>query len=315
MSKKVRVGVIGTGYVAKNNYLPILAQMEDIEFVGIMAKNYENAVRAAKSYGAEHAVASIEELVNLDLDCVFVLTPKEVHYEQVSFLLEHGIDTFCEKPLATTLKDCEALVELQKKTGKKLMIGFNRRYAPVVTAAKEVWKDKGPDVIIAQKNRPQTEYHATLENAVHMIDLMRYFCGEAKEVKAISKYEDRDYETFTTAQIEFENGSSGILIADRSAGQWEENLEMHGNNQTVRIEMPESVKIVDNEQSHITELTPLAMGWAKSEDKLGFSYAVKHFFECIREDKEPLTNPADAYKTHELLNRVLVSAGLPGMEG
>ena len=46
-----------------------------------------------------------------------------------------------------------------------------------------------------------------------MVDLMRYFCGEAKDVKAISKYTDRDYETFTTAQIEFENGSSGILIA------------------------------------------------------------------------------------------------------
>ena len=51
-----------------------------------------------------------------------------------------------------------------------------------------------------------------------MIDLMRYFCGEAKSVKAISKFTDPDYETFTTAQIEFESGSSGILIADRSAG-------------------------------------------------------------------------------------------------
>lgn len=79
------------------------------------------------------------------------------------------------------------------------MIGFNRRYAPVITAAKEAWKGSMPDVIIAQKNRPQTEYHATLENAVHMIDLMRYFCGEAKSVKAISKFTDPDYETFTTA--------------------------------------------------------------------------------------------------------------------
>ena len=56
------------------------------------------------------------------------------------------------------------------------------------------------------------------------------------------------------------------------------------------------------------------MGWAKSEDKLGFSYAIRHFFDCIRNDTVPLTNPADAYKTHELLNRILVSAGLPGMD-
>lgn len=314
MAEKLRVGVIGTGYVSKNNYLPVLAQTEDIEFVGVLAKNYENAVRAARSFGARQAVDSIEKLVDLGLDCAFVLTPKQVHAEQVSFLLNHGVDTFCEKPMATTLRDCGEIAELSEKTGRKLMIGFNRRYAPVVTAAKEAWNGGMPDVIIAQKNRPQTEYHATLENAVHMIDLMRYYCGEAKDVKALSKYQDRDYETFTTAQIEFESGSSGLLIADRSAGQWEESIEMHGGNKTVLIHMPESLTVVDNQQRHTTELTPLAMGWAKSEDKLGFSYAIRHFFDCIRNNTTPLTNPQDAYKTHELLNRVLLSAGLPGME-
>ena len=314
MADKLRVGVIGTGYVARNNFLPVLAQTEDIEFVGVMAGHYESAVRAAKSFGAQNSVKSIEELVDLGLDCAFVLTPKAVHAEQVKYLLNHGVDTYCEKPMATTMRDCRELVELKEKTGRKLMIGFNRRYAPVVTAAKEAFAGGMPDVIIAQKNRPQTEYHATLENAVHMIDLMRYFCGEAVEVNAISKFTDPDYETFTTAQIAFESGSSGILIADRSAGQWEESLEMHGGNKTVLVHMPESVTVVDNEQRHTTELTPLAMGWAKSEDKLGFSYAIRHFFDCIRNNAEPLTSPEDALKTHELLNRVLISAGLPAMD-
>ncbi len=61
-------------------------------------------------------------------------------------------------------------------------------------------------------------------------------------------------------------------------------------------------------------LHPLAMGWAKSEDRLGFSFAIRHFFDCIRNNKTPMTSPQDAYKTHELLNRILISAGLPGME-
>ncbi|MDD2980132.1 MAG: Gfo/Idh/MocA family oxidoreductase [Hespellia sp.] len=313
-NKHLRVGVIGVGYVSKNNYLPILAQTEDIEFVGIMAKNYENAVRAGKSFGAQQAVDSIEKLVDLGIDCAFVLTPKQVHAEQVEYLLNHGVDVFCEKPMATSIEDCKKLCELTEKTGRKLMIGFNRRYAPVIAAAKEALNGEAPDVIIAQKNRPQTEYHATLENAVHMVDLMRYFCGEAVDVNAIAKFIDPDYETFTTAQMKFANGSSGILIADRSAGQWEECIEMHGGNRTIIVRMPESITIVDNEQSHTTELTPLAMGWAKSEDKLGFTNAVNHFFECIREDKTPLTSPQDAYKTHVLLNEVLTKAGLPPME-
>lgn len=47
-----------------------------------------------------------------------------------------------------------------------------------------------------------------------------------KEVHAISKFTDPDYESFTTAQLLFESGASGMLIADRSSGQWEENIEV-----------------------------------------------------------------------------------------
>lgn len=69
----------------------------------------------------------------------------------------------------------------------------------------------------------------------------------------------------------------GILVADRSAGQWEESLEMHGGGKTVLVHMPESMTVVDHEKRRTMELTPLAMGWAKSEDKLGFSYAIRVF--------------------------------------
>ena len=312
--KRLRVGVIGAGYVAKNNYLPILARTEGIEIAGILAGHYENAVRAAKTFGAGQAVDSIGKLADLGLDCAFVLTPKELHAEQVSFLLRHGVDTFCEKPMATTMRDAETLTELTEKTGRKLMIGFNRRFAPVIAEAKRALNGAAPDVIVAQKNRPQTEYHATLENAVHMVDLLRYFCGEAAEVHAVARFQNPDYETFTTAQIRFENGSAGLLAAARSAGQWEETLEMHGGNRTILVRMPESVTVADGREKHTMELTPLAMGWAKSEDRLGFTAAAAHFFDCVRQDRTPLTCPQDALKTHALLNRILRSAGLPAME-
>lgn len=72
--------------------------------------------------------------------------------------------------------------------------------------------------------------------------------------------------------------------------------------------------MTDGDEQHTTEMTPLAMSWAKSEDKLGFSYAIRHILDCVKEDKTPLTNAADAYKTHELLDRILRAAGLPAMD-
>ena len=312
--KRIRVGVIGTGYVAKNNFLPVLPRFEDVDFVGVMSRDIANAKKAQKMCGAWNATDSIQELVDMNLDCVFVLTPKQCHAEQISFLLEHGVDVYSEKPMATTLKDADAIANLAEKTGRKLMIGFNRRFAPVCQEAKAVYAETAPDVIIGQKNRPKTEYRATLENAIHIVDLMRYYGGEVQNVQAISKYTDPYYEDFTTAQMEFENGSSGILVASRSSGQWEETIELHGQNRSVLIKMPDSVTITDEKAHHAIEMTPLAMGWAKSEDNLGFSYAIRHFLDCVRDNKQPLTSAQDAFKTHELLDRVLKSAGLPAMD-
>lgn len=311
---KVRVGVIGVGYVSQNNFMPVLPRMDDVEIVGIMANHLEKAQRAQRMCGAENAVATLEELVDLGLDGAFVLTPKACHAQQIEFLLNAGVDVYSEKPMATTLRDAARMVELSEKTGKKLMIGFNRRYAPVVQRAKEVYTSVLPDVIIGQKNRPATEYHATLENAIHIVDLMRFFGGEVDKVSAISKFTDPDYETFTTAMLHFENGAAGMLIADRSSGQWEETIEIHGGSHSIQIKMPDSVTIVDGQAMHTTEMTPMAMGWARSEDKLGFSYAIRHFVDCLKEDKKPLTSADDAFKTHVLLNEILRSAGLPGMD-
>ena len=119
-----------------------------------------------------------------------------------------------------------------------------------------------------------------------MVDILRYFCGECTKVEANSKFTDPLYETLTTAQLQFENGSVAMLVADRASGQWVETLEMHG----------------------------LAYGWANVIDKMGFTQEVDHFFQCLKEDKQPLTSGADAYKTQELMHRILTTAGLPGLE-
>lgn len=314
MEKKFRVGVIGTGAIAQIAHLPILAAREDVELAGVMAKHLENAKRAKERYAFDHAAETLEELIGLGLDCAFVLSPKTVHPEQVKELLNAGLNVFCEKPLAMTLREADEMAELSTKTGKTLMVGFNRRFAPVYRKAKEAYGELAPDVIIVQKNRPASEYRATLENAIHMVDLMRYLSGECVKVEACAKFTDPYYETLVTAQLRFENGTVGLLAADRASGQWVETMEMHGHNRSVYVNAPDSVTVVDNEQSHRTTMTPLAMGWARVEDKLGFEPAVSHFFNCLRTGQKPLTCAEDAYKTHELMHRILKAAGLPALD-
>ena len=131
---------------------------------------------------------------------------------------------------------------------------------------------------------------------------------------ACSKFTDPLYETLTTAQLQFENGSVAMLVADRASGQWVETLEMHGHNKSVLVNCPDTITVTDNEQSHTTSMTPLAYGWAKVVDQMGFTQEVDHFFDCLKNDQQPLTSGADAYKTQELMHRILTTAGLPGLE-
>jgi virulence factor len=313
-NQKLRVGIIGLGSIAHIAHLPILSKHENVEITAVMSQTLSKAQTVASKFGAKQAVSSVNEMMATGIDCAFVLSPKQVHAESVIPLLKGGVDVFCEKPLAMTLRESEEMVNVAEQVNKILMVGFNRRFAPVYSKAKAAYGENVPHAVFAEKNRPETEYRATLENAIHMIDLMRWYCGECEEVEAHSNFEDPFYESLATAQLRFKSGATGLLLASRSAGQWGERMELYGHNQSVIVESPDSVRVVDNEKETSISMTPLAMGWARVEDKLGFKQSVEHFLDCVLTRKQPLTNGVDALKTHQLMNLILKKAGLPDLE-
>lgn len=314
MEKIIKVGIVGLGHIAHIAELPALSEMSNVEIVAAFDFYQEAVDKAMTKYKINKGFTNFEEFLKEDMDCAFVLTPKPTHHDYVISLLNRGRDVFTEKPLALTLKESKEMVDIAEKNNKILMVGLNRRYAPVYQKVKEQYKDKRPDVVIAQKNRNGTEYRATLENAIHVIDLMRWFCGEAVSVQAESIFTDPEKEDLVTAQIKFDSGSIGMLVACRTAGQWIEKFDIYGDYKSAFVYAPDTVTLVNPETEIKTSMTPLACGWARVEDKMGFTQEVHHFIDCVINRKQPLTNAADAYKTHELIHEILVKAGLPGLE-
>ena len=305
----IRVAVIGVGAIAKSTHLPLLLESE-CRVESVMSSTGQTARDVARRFNIPRVLDSVDEV---DADCAFVLTPKDTHADIAVPLLQKGIPVFLEKPMATTLVDAERLVSTAERTGTLLMIGFNRRYMPGYEALKAAWSDRPPDVIVAEKNRPGTEYRATMENAIHMVDLMRWICGEAVDVRAASQFDDPYRETSCVAQIRFPR-TLATLVANRSCGQWMERVASYGGGKSVLVEAPERVTVVDHSQAHESSLTPLAMGWASVLDRLGFRQEVMEFFRAVR-DGGPVRTPArDALETHRLMHRILDAAGLPGME-
>lgn len=312
---KLKVGVIGLGAFAKLARLPVLALRDDVELTACMARDAATAEEVGRRFGFQRTYTALEHLIaDSGIEAAFVVTPKEAHHKIVLALLRRGIHVFCEKPMATSLPMAEEMVKTAADQGKVLMIGFNRRFAPVYELARAEFRAAAPEACLAVKNRPGTELRATLENAIHMVDLLRWFCGECVHVEARARFEDPFYETTTAAMLTFDSGATGILLANRSCGQWEERLEMHGAGKSVLVSMPDQVTVVDHEQEHARRMTPLRMGWAGLQEKFGFEREVAHFLDCVRSGREPLTSGRDSLKTHILMHEILCSAGLPGLE-
>ena len=313
-AKKVKVGVVGTGAIAKVAHFPVLTSLPDVELTSVFSGHYEKAVSAAERYGIKHACRSFVEFLDTGLDCAFLLTPKTVRREYLLPMMENGLDIFCEKPLSTSLPECAAIADAASRSGKIIMVGFNRRFAPCNRKMIAAFGDRKPHVVNAVKCREFKEFRGTLENAIHMVDLMRYILGECQEVSAHASFTDPFYEDLCTAQLVFENGGIGMLTASREAGQWREHVEAYGDGITALSEDLDSCRVIYSDHEESVTMTPLYKGWCDTIERIGFKGCIEHFIRCVQTRETPLTSVEDAYKTHELMDRILRSAGLPDLQ-
>ncbi|MFF1354686.1 Gfo/Idh/MocA family protein [Streptomyces sp. NPDC058297] len=312
---KTRVGVIGAGNIASIAQLPTLVKREDVELAALVSRRPDPGP-LVRRWGFGAAYGTVEDMLKAEaLDAVFVLTPRSEHAPAVEACLQSDVDVFCEKPLVPAADEAERLADLADERGRILMVDFNRRYAPVYAAGREAFGSSGASFCVAQKNRPGSEYRATFENAIHMVDLLRWYCGgEAVEVTAHAAGDDLWEEDGAAAIIRFDTGNTGVLMAARTAGSWNEKLDAYGAGRSAEVRAPESVAITVDGVTTTRNLSSEAFGWATATETLGFAEAVHHFLDRLADRRPALTSGRDAVATQRLLDRILASAGLPTSE-
>ncbi|QJU56328.1 Gfo/Idh/MocA family oxidoreductase (plasmid) [Herbiconiux sp. KACC 21604] len=314
-AEKLRVGVAGAGNIASIAQLPTLVARDDIELRAVVTRR-DDPHPLMRRWGFGSAFPTVEAmLASEELDALFVLTPRSEHVAATRAALEAGLDVFCEKPLATSAADADALADLADGSGRVLMVGFNRRFAPVYEAGRAAFTERGASFCIAQKNRAGSEYRATFENAIHMVDLLRWYCGgEPEQVTAHRAGDDPWQEDGVSALVRFDNGHTGVLMAARNAGGWSEKLDAYGDMVTASVTAPDRVAITRESGTLVREMSPEAFGWATATQTFGFAGAVHHFLDRVRDRQQPLTSGREAAKTQHLLDRILRAAGLPTEE-
>jgi virulence factor len=311
----LRVGVVGAGNIATIAQLPTLVQRDDVELRALVSRR-DDPSALQRRWGFANVYTTVDAMLEAEeLDAVFVLTPRSEHVAAVESALCAGVDVFCEKPLATSTADSVRLAELADQHGRILMVGLNRRFAPVYVAAREAFGASGASFCVAQKNRAGSEYRATFENAIHMVDLLRWFCGgDVVEVAGASAGTDPWEEDGTAALIRFSTGNTGLLVAARVAGAWGEKLDAYGQTRSAEVIAPDTVAITADGVRTVRSMSPEAFGWATATETFGFADAVRHFLDRVQDRQQPLTSGWEAVKTQQLLDQILEAAGLPTEE-
>ena len=193
---QVQVGVIGAGSFATNEFLPLLAKQKDLVFRGIVSATGVRAKALGKKYGFQYCDSNADSVIKDDqINCVFILTRHDSHADLAVAALNAGKHVFVEKPLATTHAALQAVQQAQNKHGCLLMVGFNRRYAPLAVEMKNSFGETAQPVSIhycvnVGYRSPEHWLHdpkqgggVILGEACHQIDFCNWFIS--KPVKDI----------------------------------------------------------------------------------------------------------------------------------
>jgi scyllo-inositol 2-dehydrogenase (NAD+) len=215
--KKLGVGVLGVGEMGKRHAENLRRLVPEARLVAIADASAERARIVAEELEIENWYSNLESMLERkDIDAVLIATPDKFHAKAVETAVRAGKDVLCEKPLALNLADARGAIDAVAKSGRRLQVGFMRRYDPAYAAAmkriqageigvpvifKSLGRDKEWGPIAAYASRINGMIFYT--NTIHDFDLARWMMQD--EVSTVHAY------TTTTTRPEL--ATHGDLVA------------------------------------------------------------------------------------------------------
>lgn len=300
MTAKLRVGVVGLGGIAQKAWLPVLGAADGWTLQAAWSPGKEKALRVCETWRIPYA-DSLEQLA-AQCDAVFVHTSTASHFEVVSRLLGAGVHVCVDKPLADKLSDAEALVELAARRGLTLMVGFNRRFAPLYRELKAHLDDAAS--LRMDKHRSDSVGHdlrfTLLDDYLHVVDTALWLAGGKARLSGGLLQ--------TTAQGE-------MLYAEHhfSSPQLEVTTSMHRRAGSQR-EWVQAVtdgglyEVLDmrewqEERGQGVVQRPVP-GWQTTLEQRGFVGCARHFIECVQNQTVPETAGEQALLAQRIVEKL-----------
>ncbi len=240
----INTGFIGAGSFAQSYLIPNI-KSSGASLDGVVTSRGITAKNVANKFGFNFCSSAVNDiLTNLSINTVLIATPHSSHAGLVIDALKAKKNVFVEKPLAVNIEELDAIIETVKKHTQPLMVGFNRRFAPVSEAIKKEFLNAGEPMVINIRinagfipkdnwlQQKDTGAGRIIGEICHFIDLMQYF-SDSEPVKVFAECINSANDKITPADnivivIKFKNGSVGNLtyLANGEKGMPKELIEV-----------------------------------------------------------------------------------------
>lgn len=319
----IKVGIIGCGKIAQVRHLPEYLANPHAQISGLYDINQARAQELAEKYGGK-AYPSVEALLSdPGIDAVSVCAANHAHAEISIAALKAGKHVLCEKPMAISLAECEAMVAAARESGKYLMIGQNQRLAKAHAKAKEliaegaigkvltfrtIFGHGGPETwsVDPGKNtwffdKTKAAMGAMADLGIHKTDMIQYVLG-SRIVKTQALLTTLDKRDATGSLIgvddnaiciyQMENGVIGTMTASWTYYAAEDNT-------TVIYGTKGELRLYDDPKYSVQQImadgtrVDYQIDQIQTNDNQTASGIIDLFVESLMEDKEPAISGAN----------------------
>lgn len=298
---KVRIGVAGLGGIARKAWLPVLSEASNWQLMGAFSPNQQKAQPLCDSY--RMPLYPTLAALAADCDAVFVHTSTDSHFAVVSQLLHAGVDVVVDKPLAAKLSEAEKLVELAHKLGRKLMVGFNRRFAPRYLQLQAV-----SDCAVSlrmEKHRsdsvgPHDAHFTLLDDYLHVVDTALWLAGGKARLQS-GTLQTNDAGEMLYAEHYFSAGGLQVTTSmHRCSGSQRERVSLVCHGALYQVD-----EMRDWQQAQAgQEITDPLPGWQTLGELRGFAGAARHFIACVENQTMPQVSGEQALLAQRVVEKI-----------
>lgn len=317
----LKLGIFGVGHLGKfhlNNW----KQIPDVEIVGFFDPNNDHAKAVEAEYGIKRYMD--EEALMKASDMIDVVTPTHLHFTVCELAIKMGKHVFVEKPMANTIEEGKAIVEMVKESGVKLQVGHVERFNPAFTALKDITLN--PSFIevhrLAQFNPRGTEVSVILDLMIHDIDIILSIVKSGvKNISASGVSVLTDTPDIANVRIEFNNGCVANLTSSRISMKKMRKIRLFQKDAYIGIDFLEKnteiikLKKPDEEDAFSFDIEThqgtktISIANPVVENGNAILAELTSFVNAIQKDEHTVVSEIDGFLAMEVAHQILEKIG------